>query len=786
MLDHQREGFTLEYRRLAEAIPALIWIADETGRTIYANRRWYDFTGLDITGRDPDFVSRELVHPLDRHALSEAWEGASTLPGPIEVAYRLRTFDGSYRWVSARAVPLRDDDGTVRQWLGAAIDINAQQTAADYLREMMEAVPQIVFTSGPQTDADYYNRRWYDLTGQTEFEATGTGWQDAVHPDDLAGLIDRAALARAAGVPYTAEFRVRRKADGTYRWHTVTSRPVLDTSGEIMKWVGIATDIEDQKRREAGIRFVADVSELLSSSFNVEERLKLVAERAVPEIADWFLIFLNRDGWFDPVAISHRDAARVERVTQRLARFPKHLKDDDVQSLEAGRTLFTPIVTDAALCAMAVDEAHLALLRDLELRSAVRVPIMARGRLLGYVRAATSESGRIFSSEDVQLLDIVARRIGVALDNARIYERERRVANTFQQAALPPALPELPGVSLSAIYHPAESEPEIGGDWYDAFTIGTRTLVLSMGDVSGKGLDAAVLMSLVRQAIRVAALESEECARTIVAADRALQMEHPGHIVSAIVIFVDLLTLDCRYVNAGHPPPLIRDAGGAVRELPEINPPLGVVAQRLDCVGYVRLQKDSFLALYTDGLIESTHDVVEGDLRVREALAHDAMAHTPNPARLLYDTVLDREPRDDVAILTVSFGRNRHWSFDARDAARAQGARASFVRHLRDQGDPDSDFAGAEVIFGELTGNVVRYSPGPIEIDLEWTEEEPVLHVLDRGGPFVPQGGLPADLMSENGRGLFIVRTLGRNLRVTPLPRRGNHVSIRLPVRRKR
>jgi anti-sigma regulatory factor (Ser/Thr protein kinase) len=341
------------------------------------------------------------------------------------------------------------------------------------------------------------------------------------------------------------------------------------------------------------------------------------------------------------------------------------------------------------------------------------------------------------------------------------------------------------GVSLSAIYNPAESEAEVGGDWYDAFLIEDRTLVLSMGDVSGKGLDAAVLMSVVRQALRVAALESKEPTRTIASADRALYMEHPGHIVSAIVMFIDLETFECTYVNAGHPPPLLRCVDGTVTELDHTNVPLGVIDIRDDAVGSVKLQKDSLLVLYTDGLIESTRDIVEGVRRLEETLAVDAMVHTPNPSRLLYDTVLDREPRDDVAILTVSFGRSRHWSFDARDASRAQGARASFVRHLQEQGDAQSDFAAAEVIFGELTGNVVRYAPGPIDIDLEWAEEEPVLHVLDRGTPFSFAPVLPRDPFSENGRGLFIVQTLGKHLRVQPMPHRGNHVSITLPVRRR-
>jgi PAS domain S-box-containing protein len=613
VLNHEREAFSLEYRRLAEAIPAMIWLANADGETIYANRRWFDFTGVEIVGTGPGFISEALVHPGDRARLLAAWMESSDGSAPIEVEYRLRANEGGYRWVMARAIPLRDENGVVQQWLGAAVDIDAQKIAAEYLREMMEAMPQIVFTSAANGGVDYYNRRWYDVTGQSEDAAIGEGWQLVIHPDDLPALAETVGAAKHDGRPYRAEYRLR-AADGTYRWHVVTARPVIDTNGDVAKWVGVATDIDDQKR---------------------------------------------------------------------------------------------------------------------------------------------------------------------------LYERERRIAHTFQQAALPRTLPEVAGASLSAMYHPAESEGEVGGDWYDAFLIEDHTLVLSMGDVAGKGLEAAVVMGVVRQAIRVAALESEECTRVIAAADRALQMEYASHVVTAIVMFIDLQTMHCRFVNAGHPSPLLREPDGTIVALRETNPPLGVLAARFDCVGFLELRKDSLLALYTDGLTEATRDMIEGEERVFTALGASAMLHTPNPARLLYDTVLDREPRDDVAILVVSFGRARRWSFDARDAEQAQGARVSFIRHLYEQAEGSSDFGAAELIFGELVGNVVRYAPGPIDIDLEWSGEAPVLHVLDRGTSFSFDPTRIPDPLSENGRGLYIVRMLGTDLRVRPLPNRGNHVSIQLPVRRR-
>ncbi|MDE2482383.1 MAG: PAS domain-containing protein [bacterium] len=777
----------LDYRKLAEAIPALIWLSDADGRVLYANRRWADFTGIEIADLEPRELGERLFHPDDVQRVRDAWHRVADGSGWIEIEYRLRTRDGGFRWVLASVVPLRDEGGRVVQWLGTAIDIDEQKRGADQMRAMMESVPEIVFTSHPSAGVDYYNKRWYDLTGQSESEALGVGWQQVIHPDDLAGLIAIWSQSKSSGAPYSAEYRIRAAVDGSYRWHTVTSRPILDENGAIVRWIGVATDIDDQKRREAHLQYLAEASESLAESFEVEQRLVHVATLAVPEIADWCGIYLLRaDETFDPVAVAHGDADRLHLAHEIMRRYPPHMTPAAREMFRTGRSSLLRVVPDEALARAAVDDAHLALMRELQMRSMIQVPLVANDQHFGIVQIVNGTSGRIFDEQDLQLVEILAKRISVALDNARVYERERRVASTFQHAALPRALPEIPGLSLSAVYNPAESEAEIGGDWYDAFLVGDDHLIVSIGDVSGKGLEAAVLMGTIRQSIRVAALEGFDCARVVRAADKALQLEYPGHVASALVMAIDLRTRTCRYVNAGHPPALVRCGDASVCELQHTNLPLGIAPTRDDEIGEIVLDEDCLLLCYTDGLIEATRDVLEGGARLREVLASEAMLHTPNPARLVHDTVLDCGARDDVAILAITFGRSRHWSFDARDANRAQGARSSFVRHLREEGSEDSDYAGAEVIFGELTGNVVRYSPGPIDIDLEWSDEQPILHVLDRGARFALKPTLPEDVLSENGRGLFIVRTLGDDLRVRPLPGRGNHVRVRLPVRRRR
>ncbi|HEY4442580.1 MAG TPA: SpoIIE family protein phosphatase, partial [Candidatus Elarobacter sp.] len=234
------------------------------------------------------------------------------------------------------------------------------------------------------------------------------------------------------------------------------------------------------------------------------------------------------------------------------------------------------------------------------------------------------------------------------------------------------------------------------------------------------------------------------------------------------------------------PSPYVREPDGTVSPLPgSSQPPLGVADVVERAANEVTLSRGATLVLFTDGLIESARDVTEGERRVTDAMSRDAFRRSANPARFLVDSVLHDGGHDDVAVMTVALGRRSHWIFHSHDAMRAEGARFQFVERLRELATAESDLASAELIFGELIGNVVRHGPGAIDVDLEWEGERAVLHVMDRGPHFAPDTTLPQDVWSEDGRGLFLIAALGEELSYAPLPVRGNHLSVVLPVRRK-
>jgi len=235
-------------------------------------------------------------------------------------------------------------------------------------------------------------------------------------------------------------------------------------------------------------------------------------------------------------------------------------------------------------------------------------------------------------------------------------DREHRASLAFQNAALPKLLPAVPGITFDAMYEASGEDVLVGGDWYDAFRLPDGRVVVSVGDVIGNGLEAAVTMAAVRQAIRGAAQVFPEPAAVLDAADRALRSEQPDRIVTAFVGILDPLTLAFSFASAGHPPPMLCHRGGALSELVAIDLPLGLrneygASENATTV----LPEGSLLVLYTDGLTESTRDVLEGERRLREALARDDVRESGSAASAIRRAVLD-VATDDVAILTVSIG----------------------------------------------------------------------------------------------------------------------------------
>jgi PAS domain S-box-containing protein len=663
----------------------------------------------------------------------------------------------------------------------------ALTASEDRYRRLAETMPQLVWTVDRDGRLDFVNERWIAYTGLSLEETAGQGRRRVLHPGDRSLMAVQWREAEAAVRAFDTQCRIKRASDGAFRWFQIRAAPAFDAGGALAGWVATAIDIDDRVRAETSLALLSDVSDVLARAVDEQQIFEEVAQLAARTVADWFAVYL-RDGAGDVrvVALAHADAELLARGLDTARRYPVRRDDPVVALIDGGRSVLMPRIDPQRLRDAARDDRHFSLIEQFDLASAVFVPLVVRGDRTGALLMLRGRAAEPYDESDLRVAELLAKRVALAYDNVRQYRRQQRVADTFQRAALPKSLPSIDGLALDALYAAASDDLSVGGDWYDAFPLADGRLVMTVGDVAGKGLQAAALMATVRQSIRVAALQGLTPSAILSAAEAALQLEYHDRLVTAFVGIVDPGSWTIAYASAGHPPALVRRPDGTLLTLEGSGLPLGApsVGERRTRQ-LVGIPPGSLIVLYTDGLVEATRDVIEGERRLHAALAHDAVLHARSPATLIRDLVIPDGAGDDVAILTLALGRETHWAFESGDAVAAQSVRSSFVGALAREASEDSDLGAAELIFGELIGNVVRYAPGPIDIDLDWAGAVPTLHVLDRGGGFDLHSALPEDVMSERGRGLFIVSALGADLRADRLPGRGNHVRVVLPVRRR-
>ena len=243
-----------------DAIPHQIWIADARGLQIYANKQWYDYTGLTTEEMEKQ-QWRSVLHPQDQTAIQQAWRDALAAGTDLCSNVRLRRHDGVYRWHTIRATVQRDAEDHIWLWVGTCTDIENQKRAEQTLKAseenfhvLAETVPQHVWTALPDGSAVYGNRRFLDYL-QIQFQqAQGLRWKHFIYPDDLEQVLALWSRSQETGEPYEVEYRLKEGRTGAYRWFLIRAMPLRDANGQIIKWFGTSTDIHEHKRIEEALQ----------------------------------------------------------------------------------------------------------------------------------------------------------------------------------------------------------------------------------------------------------------------------------------------------------------------------------------------------------------------------------------------------------------------------------------------------------------------------------------------------------------------------------------------------
>ncbi len=564
----------------------------------------------------------------------------------------------------------------------------------------------------------------------------------------------------------------------------------LDVAMATARQVALATEttrsLSVSKKLSERLRFLARATEQLFTSLGTPVTLDGLLDIIVGDMADGAFVFTVEPGNVLRIEAAAHCEESKRPLVQALLR--QRVLNPEAESRIASRLHqlrgYVRNDIDQREVASSAQPHALKSLLHLHPETAVVTPLAIGGELIGVLVAFSSGFDRKYGDGDLQLLDEIGRRASVAIEHARSLERERHIAQTLQEVTLPSKLASVPGIVLSTAYFAASTDLQVGGDWYDAFELDDGRLLLTIGDVVGHGLQASVIMGKLRHFFNVIATYESDPARILDAAERILLRRYPDAIATAFLAILDPAAQRILFANAGHPYPLARLRDGSIVELEANGLPIGLRSLSEPGVSRARGTGDvDLLTLYTDGLVEATRDIEHGERLLRAAMSHEAVLHTHNAASFMSCLLSSpSRPRRRYQVLTLTMPRSALWSFDADDGRAAQAARDGFVRELRRRASDDSDFAGAELIFGELVGNVVRHAPGPVDVALEWRDERAVLHVTDRGEGFTHEPSSRVDLLREDGRGLWLVEAMGRGLRTDPLARFGNHIEVVLPV----
>ncbi|EMF57771.1 MULTISPECIES: SpoIIE family protein phosphatase [Streptomyces] len=542
----------------------------------------------------------------------------------------------------------------------------------DGLPDLSDAGMYLVHDNGSIVSV---NARAEELLGRTADELLGRDAHDLLHRDHLGQTMARSSCTMMrvflSGRTGGGDREWFERGDGTLlpvTWLVTPCRVNDGAAGSAVLFYECAAGDESLRSVESTtlsqldrLALLAETTTRLTSTLDSDEAIARLVRLVVPRLADWAVVDLiteSDDVWRDTVA-THLNGAVVRREELEGPLPPVHEESfmPLSRALRGAASALAGPETYQGPPDSGITVAQQKLFQVTGLRSAAIAPIRGPRAVLGALTLGLSDRPGAFTEAELSLLEDIARRAGLALENARLYQRQRHIVETMQRHLLP-QMPEVPGLKMAARYESASESSQVGGDWYDVFSLSDGATAVAIGDVVGHNIDAAAGMAQVRNMLRAYAWALHEPPSAIVERlDQAVV--NVAEASMATLIFGRVERGDegwtLRWTNAGHPPPLLITHDGRSRFLDEEHDHLlgtGLVRGRSDTL--TRLPPLSTLVLYTDGLIESPGQTLDRGLaRLRQHAA--ALAH--RPLHVFCDLLLERarpvDNDDDVALLVL-------------------------------------------------------------------------------------------------------------------------------------
>ncbi|MEH2091267.1 PAS domain S-box protein [Nostoc sp.] len=429
------------YRSLAEASASIVWRAAPWGNVVDEIPTWQAFTGQSLE-QYKGWGWVEALHPEDRSSMVEIWQQAFPTRSVAVAEYRVLRHDGEYRYMNIRGVPILDEIGEIREWVGMCVDITERKQAEAKLRDseacfrlLAENSTDIISRLTVDGIILYVSPACYTVLGYQPEELVGHPSHELVHPDDLAQIAKNYPVNADLPDIYTITHRARHQ-DGHYIWLEATIRAIRDRqTQEILEMQASSRDITKRKQVEEEQRFLAEASGILAASLDYETTLAGLARLAVPEIADWCLVDIICDNQLvRRLAAAHANPAKQELVEQ-LQNYPPDLAQTAgvAKVIRTGKSQIIHLISEEQIQGLTHNASHFKILQELNPTSGMSVPLIVRGRVLGAMTLVSS-SGRFYDTKSLMLAEELASRAAIAVDNARLYEAQQTARKAAENA----------------------------------------------------------------------------------------------------------------------------------------------------------------------------------------------------------------------------------------------------------------------------------------------------------------------------------------------------------------
>jgi len=448
------------FRVMANTAPVMIWMSGIDKLCDYFNKGWLDFTGKTWEQEIGNGWA-EGVHPEDVQRCLDIYNTAFDAHQEFQMEYRLRRFDGEYRWILDTGIPRFTPNGSFVGYIGSGIDITERKQSEEeiaklnqslerHVKELQTLVEVIPIGIGIAEDSEC--KRIIinpTLAKQLRISPDVNASLSAPSPEKPTSfkvyregrelsteeLPMQYSAAKGVEVP-DVEIDIVHK-DGQTIKLLQSAAPLFDEQGQPRGCICTFLDITERKRTEEALRFLAEASTLLVASLNYETTLDSLARLTVSSLADVCVIdIVEENGAIRRLAVAHVDPTKEELAHELIQRYPPDPQGSHpvIKALRTGKPVIVPKIPESLLVSNTRNAEHLQIVHELGYKSFMTMPLLARGRTLGTISLISTQSGRCYDSADLDLAEELARRAALAIDNARLYRVSEAARRSAQEA----------------------------------------------------------------------------------------------------------------------------------------------------------------------------------------------------------------------------------------------------------------------------------------------------------------------------------------------------------------